>query len=261
MYNFWVQSYSTYRGLFAWLNWPGYISGTIVQPFATVIMYAVLGRFASNPEAIRTYSLGIAVVSMAFILIAGLTQSYQYDRTYGTISFLFVSPANRLVNFLSRSVLHFPNGLLSFALGMVAAWLIVGLNFSSVNWPGFILAVIVISISITAFGQLLGVISIANREWVGVQGVANGILLILCGAIIPLSVFPGFVQEVAKLLPITNGLIAIRDSFTGVSLADFSGNILREAIIALAYYLVAYLGFGYFEHYVKKAGTLERDAI
>ena len=169
MYKFLVQAYSTYRGLFAWLNWPGYISGTIVQPFATVIMYAVLGRFSSDPTTVNMYSLGITTYSMAFIILSGITQSWQYDRTYGTISFFFVSPANRLENFLSRSVLHIPNGILSFIVGLLAAKLIAGLGFGSVNWPGFILVTLTISICITAFGQLLGVISIAMRDWIGLS--------------------------------------------------------------------------------------------
>jgi ABC-2 type transport system permease protein len=261
MYNFFIQAYSTYRGLFAWLNWPGYISGTIVQPFATVLMYVIMGRFTSDPVVVRTYSLGITIFSMAFIIINGVTQSYQYDRTYGTITFLFVSPANRLKNFLSRSLLHIPNGILSFMVGLLAAWLMVGLRFDSVNWPGFLIASIIICISITAFGQLLGVISIAVRDWVGIQSLANGLLLILCGAIIPLRVFPGFIQEFARLLPITNGLMAVRDVFGGDSLSAVWRSILRESATALVYYFLAYIGFRWFENKVRVNGTLDRDSL
>jgi ABC-2 type transport system permease protein len=261
MYRFWVQSYSTYKGLFAWLNWPGYISGTVVQPFATVIMYAVLGRFTSDPALVRTYALGITVYAMAFIILSGVTQSWQYDRTYGTISFFFVSSANRIVNFLSRALLHIPNGLLSFFTGLLASWLIVGLDFSQVNWLGFILVTIIISICITAFGQLLGVISIAVRDWIGIQSLANGLLLILCGAIIPLDVFPGFIREFARLLPFTNGLMAVRDVFSGAALAEVYGNVAREAVTAIAYYALAYIGFKWFEKKARVEGTLERDAL
>jgi ABC-2 type transport system permease protein len=259
MYKFMVQAYSTYRGLFAWLNWPGYISGTIIQPFATVIMYAILGRFTSDPAVVQTYSLGITTYSMAFIILSGVTQSWQYDRTYGTISFFFVSPANRLVNFLSRSLLHVPNGILSFISGLFAAWLIVGLSFATVNWTGFVLVTIIISNCITAFGQLLGVASIAVRDWIGLQSLANGVLLILCGAIIPLEVFPGFIQEFGRLLPVTNGLIAVRGVFSGESLSAVSGDVLREIVTALVYYFMAYIGFWWFEYKVRKNGTLERD--
>jgi ABC-2 type transport system permease protein len=261
MYKFWIQAYSTYRGLFAWLNWPGYISGTVVQPFATVIMYAILGRFTSDPAVVLTYSLGITIYSMAFIILSGVTQSWQYDRTYGTISFLFVSTSSRTVNFLSRALLHIPNGLISGFIGLLASWLIVGLNFSAVNWPGFILVMIIISICITGFGQLLGVISIAVRDWIGIQSLANGLLLILCGAIIPLAVFPAFIQELSHFIPITNGLTAARQIFSGSPLQAVAGDILKEIAIALAYYILAYVGFQWFEKSARRNGTLERDAL
>jgi ABC-2 type transport system permease protein len=121
--------------------------------------------------------------------------------------------------------------------------------------------VIIISISITAFGQLLGVISIATRDWAGIQGLANGLLLILCGAIIPLSVFPRYIQEFAQLLPITNGLSAVRDSFMGAPISQISADILREAVTGLVYYIIAFYSFRFFERWVKIHGTLERDAL
>jgi ABC-type polysaccharide/polyol phosphate export permease len=261
MYNFWVQSFSTYKGLFYWLNWQGYTSGVLLQPFATVIMFAVLGRYTSNPDMVRSYILGIAVSSMAFIIIAGLTQGYTRERSLGGTQFLFVSTASRLVNFLSRSIFHYPNGLISFTLGMLAAWLIVDLDFSLVNWGGFVLSILVIALSITAFGQLLGVLSVATRDWIGVQGLANGILLIFSGMIIPVTAFPGFIQEFARVLPVTNGLFAMRDTFIGAPLSSVYGNLIREFVTGIAYYIIAFAAFGFFERMVKRTGTLERDAI
>ncbi|HUT67489.1 MAG TPA: ABC transporter permease [Dehalococcoidales bacterium] len=261
MYNFIIQSYSTYKGLFYWLNWPGYISGVLLQPFATVIMFAVLGRFTSNPDIVRAYALGIAVMGMAFILIGGITQSYSRERGLGATQFIFVSTANRLVNFLARMVLHYPNAALSFICGLLAAWIILELDFGTVAWNGFLIAALVLIFSLTAFGQLLGVLSVAVRDWIGIQGIANGLLLILSGAIIPVTAFPGFIQEFARLLPVTNGLFALKAAFTGAAFSAISGDILREGITGLAYLAIAYTGFRVFEAWVKRTGTLERDAI
>ncbi len=260
MYNFFVQSWFTFKGLFYWLNLWGYISSTILNPFATVIMFAILGRFTSNPELVRYYTLGIAVSSMSWIAIAGLTQSYTRERQTGGTTFVFVTPVNRLEHFISRSVFHIPNALIAFFFGMLAAWFIVDLDFKRVNWGTMITATIAIDISITAFGQLLGVTSVAVRNWVGIQGLAQSIIYILSGVIIPVSVYPGFIQEFAKLLPMTNGLIAIRDAFIGAPWEVVSGNIIREFITGIVYYIIGYFGFVFFERIVKLTGSLERDA-
>jgi len=86
-------------------------------------------------------------------------------------------------------------------------------------------------------------------------------LLILTGTIIPLTVFPVGVQEGLKLLPITNGLAAIREAFTGISLSEISGNILREILTGMVYFAVGYAGFLLFERVAKRRGTLELEAF
>ena len=261
MYNFLIQSYSAYKGLFYWLNWQGYISGAMLQPFATVIMFAVLGRFTSNPDIVKTYALGIAVMGMAFIIIAGITQSYTRERGLGATQYIFVSTVNRLVNFIARMVLHLPNGIVSFIFGMLAAWLILDLDFGTVSWSGFIVSNLALTFSITAFAQLLGVLSVAVRDWIGIQSIGNGLVLILSGVIIPVTVFPGFIQGFAKILPITNGLYALKEAFSGAALSTISGDILREVLTCLVCLAIAYAGFRIFEAWVKRKGTLDRDAI
>jgi len=259
MYNFIVQSYATYKGLFYWLHWISYVSNILLFPIAYILMYSFLGRFARNPEVAQDYALGIAGYSMAFIIVGGITQSYTRDRQLGTISFLFISPANRLVNFLSRSVLHYPNALLCFIFALLGAWVIVDLDFGLVNWAGFIAAILVVAASLTAYAQLMGIFAIVSRNWIGVLSVGNAILFILCGAIIPITVFPNYVEELARLLPMTNGLFAIRETFTGAPFSEVSGNILREALTCLGYYTVGFLGFLLFERVAKRRGTLELE--
>jgi ABC-2 type transport system permease protein len=257
MYNFFRQAYSTYKGLFYWLNWSGYISGVVLQPMAFLLMFSVLGRFAVDPGASQDYALGITVYSMTFALFNGMSQCYSNDRNLGTISFLFISPASRLVNYLSRSIFHYPTTLLSFVCGLLAAWAIVGLDFAAVNWAGFIVTLFIIITTVIGFGHVLGVFSIMLRNWMVIQSFSIGLLLLITGAIIPLRVFPDIVAEFAKLLPMTNGLMAIRDTFAGAALSDVSGNVLREAVTGLAYFAIGFVGFMQFERISKRRGTLE----
>ena len=259
--NFLVQVYTTYKGLFGWLNWFGYISNVIFRPVVLVLIYSVLGRFSGSPEAGRSYALGIASFTMAMNILPGIAQCYTYDRSGGTLSFFFASPANRLESYLARAVLHYPNGLLSFLSTLVAAWLVVGIDFSSVNWGGFILAVFTTALSIAAMGEFLGPFAIAFRDWSNIQNILVGMILIFSGVIIPLSVFPVPIQEFARLLPITNGLVSIRSTFIGAPLAENSGYLIREGLTGLAYLALGYLGFGLFEKVARRNGSLEQESF
>jgi ABC-2 type transport system permease protein len=260
MYSFVLQCWYTFKGLYTWLNRWGYPSSVIIAPFATVIMFVVLGRYAANPEMVRSYAMGIAVSAMAGVAIVGLTQSYTKERFNGGTSFVFITPVNRLLHLIARSVLHFPNALAAFVISMIAALLIIDLDFTAVNWGPFILAILATDFTILAFGQVLGVTSVAIRDWYGLQGLANSFLLILSGVIIPVTVFPAFIQEIAKLLPITNGLMAVKAAFNGAPLSAVSWDIWREFLTGLGYYIIAYIAFIRFEQTVRRTGALERDA-
>jgi ABC-type polysaccharide/polyol phosphate export permease len=261
MRNFLAQVYTTYTGLFGWLNWFSYISTVIFRPVVLVIIYSVLGRFAGSPEIIRSYAIGIAAYTMAVIILPGIAQCYTYDRAGGTLSFVFASPVNRIENYLARAVLHYPNGLLSFMATLVTAWIMIDLDFSAVNWGGFITGTLVIALSITALGEFLGTFAIVFRDWSNIQTVFVGLILILSGVIIPLDVFPAALQEIAKLLPVTNGLVTLKSTFIGGSLADTSGYIIREGLTGLVYLVIGYISFYTFEIVAKRRGTLEQETF
>ena len=163
------------------------------------------------------------------------------------------------MNLLSRAVLHIPNALLVVISGLVTAWAIVGLNVGTVNWSGFIVSVLIITASITGFALLNGVIVLPSYSLFGQfgeSGIVGTVLFTLTGAIIPITVFPTAVQEIAKLLPITNGLLAVRSTFSGAPLFEVYGFLLRELITGLVYLALAVIAFQLVERWAKRTGAL-----
>ncbi len=262
LHSFAVQAYSQYKGLFYWLTWQGYTANVVIRPIVGVILFAVLARVIFSEQEAQNLALGVAVSSMIFLLLGGISQSFVNERSLGTIQFLFSSPANRFSNFLSRSALHYPTAILSFVFGLFGGWLIVGLDFQNVNWPAFTIGVLVTTAAITAFCQFMGVISIVVREWSQSLDLTSGTLTLLSGVIIPLSVFPSFVGEFARFLPITNGLEAMRASFfSGETLSEVSALVAREALNGLMFLVVGYIAFTVFERIAKRIGSLEMEAF
>jgi ABC-2 type transport system permease protein len=260
MNNFMVQAYATYKGLFYWLTWISYITNVFLGPAIAVITYALLGQFAFDIEAARYYGLGIIMSQMAFVVVSGITQAYTYDRALGTISYFYISPAGRLANYLSRAAFHFPNGILVYATGLLTLRLLLNIDFSTTNWTAFTLAVLITAASISAFASLLGIFSIVIRDWVHAMVIATGILTVFTGIIIPVDIFPPVIRGFAAILPITNGLDAVRSAIAGSTAAEIYFNILQEAIVCIVYLATGFMGFIFFEKLAKRNGTLERDA-
>jgi len=260
MKKFIIQAWSIYKARLAWTNLTGDFMIIFLTPAIMVVIYALLGKFAMGTQAAQMLALGFSLQLMQGTLISGLNWSYSNEIWSGTLSFLYISPVNRFVNFISRSVFQYPVALLSLTSSLFAARSIVGLNFRLVNWSGFTTAILVIAAAITGFAQLLGLYTLVFKGIQSFVGLISGILGLLTGCIIPISVFPAPIRELAKLLPITNGLFAVRASFTGAPMSAIYGYILREALTGIVYFLIAAFVFRYIELWAKRTGALSVES-
>jgi ABC-2 type transport system permease protein len=259
MYNFWIQTITQYRGLNDWYKGPPFFANFILFPAITILMWAILGRFALDAKAAMFFAIGQMVSTAAYGIFCASTMSYANDRWYSTLSLLYISPASRFQNFASRAVLMFPIGLVCCVTCLVMIRLTTPVDFGAINWPVLVLALIVVNLSIVAFAQFLSIFSIVFREWLNTLAIALGVILILTGVVMPLTIFPTWVQELGKLIPITNGLITIRSAFAGEAFSAGSFDLLREAVTGLVYFMVGYFGFVLFEGVAKRGGIMDAE--
>ena len=260
MINFVIQAYYSYKGLFQWLNWPGYTFNVLLRPLMMVIMFTLLGRFAADPERAEAFLIGMAAYSIPLILIGGILQTFFFERSYGTLSVIFSSGGNRLVTYLSRGALHYPNGVLSVTATFFSAWLILDIDLSMMDWLSVSLSVAIITASCTTFSLFTGNFCIITRYWGIVAISAQDLLLCLTGVIVPTARLPGFLGEISHLLPLTHGLVAFRQSFGGAGVASVADDLLIEMSIGMGYAVAGILLFRFMEKEIKRRGILE-DAI
>jgi ABC-2 type transport system permease protein len=238
------------------LDWKSYIGNVFLRPIILVTVFSILGRLVIGTEKSQALALGIAVHAMIYVLMSGISSIYRTERENGSLPFLYISRVNRVVNFFSRLVLHYPNGIFAFISGAVTGWLIVGIEPAAVNWGGFILAFLSINTAVMAYSQLVGMFGIMSRSLVPLNGLFIGILALITGIIIPVTALPAPVQAFAGFLPITNGLFALRQAFTGAPLSEIAGSIGCEFLLGLGYFAVAVAGFLLIERWTKRTGGM-----
>lgn len=254
--NFLLQSLLSYRGLFMWLNPMGYVSNAVLRPMLFVAIFGMVGRYAQSAEAAEAYIIGMSAYSIPLILQGGIIQSMAYDRAFGTLSLNFLSPGSRLALFLSRGVLHLPNGIFSFVCSLLAAWLILGMRFPGADWVLVMQSVLVITLSCGAFALFVGVLAIAFRDFFTIAPATNGLILGLTGVVLPVELLPGGLNLVGQVLPLSHGLEALRAGFSG-SGSGAGSYLLTEAAIGVAYGIAGYAMFRVSEGVLRRRGTLE----
>ncbi|MYI82917.1 MAG: ABC transporter permease [Chloroflexi bacterium] len=254
--NFATQSYLSYLGLFGWLNWPGYTSNVFFRPVLLMAMFSLAGRFAGDEGAAQRYAVGMIALSEMQIVQGGITQTFHYERQFGTLWVLFSSSGSRIVAYLSRGVLHYGNALLSAATTLLFAWLLFGVALPEADWAVVVAAVVLIALSSMTFSLMMGSFVIVLRDWFSGPALSYGLIIALTGAFIPRDALPAPLDDLGLLLPLTWALPALRDAL-GQGETDVAQALLGELGVAIAYLAVGLVLFRAVEWRARTNGTYD----
>jgi ABC-2 type transport system permease protein len=253
---FYFGGAASYRALFNWRHPAVYIPTMLVLPVLQVLFFVNLGRF-NGVASDRYFVLGFAVQAPAIAGVYGMVMSLVNEREFGTLSCVLASPASRLALFCGRALPVVAHGLIGSWFVFAAGSLLLRVPVPAGALPAIGLTTVISAASVAMFGLALGAIALRTRDlWVG-SNLAYSLLLLLCGATVPLSALPGWLAAIGRALPLTHGAQAARELAGGAGLLDVSGLIGQEALVGLAY---AGLGYGllrFFEAESRRRGTLE----
>jgi len=200
--------YIAWKDLRAYYFKPPNISWGILFPFAFVLAFAI--RNPGDLQALVPGLLGLTILfgtsSMEAIVIV-------FERRIGSLERLFLAPI-RLSALLAGKLL----GGMVFGLTVTLVVLVIVLavfGASHVNW---LLLAPALLLSAAAFSALGAFVSVAVREVFEAQTLANFIrfpMMFLGGVFVPVEAMPLELQVVARLLPLTYSVEAIRIALTG----------------------------------------------
>jgi ABC-2 type transport system permease protein len=253
---FWYGGRMSYGMLFNWAHPSIYIPTLIGGPTFQLLFFAALGSYASGRSP-AYFALGNAVEASALAGIFGMTMAIANERWFGTLPALLATPANRAAVFAGRFMPFIVNGLLVslYAFGLGVVFLGVRLAPGSLAVAG--LALLVTVFSCTAIGALQGAISLRLRDGLFGANLVTMAILLFCGVNIPLQELPGWMQTIGNVLPFTHGVEAVRQAADGAGFDQVGGLIGIEALIGIAYAVLAFALFVLLERSARANATLD----
>ena len=197
-----------YSAMFSLRSW---LLGWFVRVLAQVIFFTLIGRLVGSTETARFLLVGNAIalaMSCAMMAVPATT----WERRAGTLPLLIASPASPTPVFLGRSVHTILDGMAS-SLG---ALLLVGLMFRlPLPWPDTLLVVpltFIVTVSTYLLATFLGALVLRAMDSRNlVANIAIYTLLALGGVNLPTSAYPLPLRIAGDVLPLSHGLLAIRD--------------------------------------------------
>jgi ABC-2 type transport system permease protein len=192
--------------------------------FATVAFFMYR---AGSPSALLYASLGASVMGVWAATSTAAGGAMQRERWEGTLELLVTAPTHFSLVLLPVTVAMSTIGLYSMAATLLWGRFVFGIHIHLEHPLLFCVAIVVTVISIGMLGFLLGVSFVRYRTAWALGNLLEYPVWLICGFLVPLSLFPDWVRPISWALAPTWGMRAIRESALG-------GSPLPDAAICAA---------------------------
>ncbi len=202
---------------------------SIIKPLAgaaiLVVMYGVITRGDFDQPMFAYLYLGNAFYIYVGAVMTGVSWAVIDDREhYKMLKYMYIAPIHIPLYWLGRGVARFLTGsfsvLITIAFGVL--FLHVPLDFTRVNWPLFLISLVMGVSMLAMMGLILASLTllVAHHFFLIGEAVA-GALYLFSGAIFPLDVLPAWLRPIGFAMPITYWLELMRRSLVGEVAAAF----------------------------------------
>jgi ABC-2 type transport system permease protein len=253
---FFVGGLLSYRALFNWIRPLMYVATMLGSPLFQILFFAYLGRYSGLRDD-TYFVVGNAVQVSAMSGIYAATMTVANERTYGTLSPILATPANRGAVFLGRAIPVVLNGLVVSVFGFAVGVVFLDFSLGAAELPALAVVVVVTVFSCTGLGMVLGSFGLRARDVFFFSNLVYFLMLLVCGVNIPLETLPEWLQQVGRVMPLTHGIEAARAVVDGHSLGDVAGLVWTELLIGAVYTTVAFGLFRLFELESRRRAALD----
>ena len=246
-----------YRAIFTWKSW---LAGWMVRVIAQVAFFAFIGERLGDDEKTFYLLVGNAILVAALTGVFSLNMTTA-ERWAGTLPLLVASPSSPVIVFSARGSYLAVDGALSALAALFVAGPLFGMELP---WPR-VLAVVpltaIVALASYCFGTFLAGIVFRFRSVNSLVVLTTHVsLMAACGVNVPLSYYPQALEWFSRILPVTNGLLAIRGVFAGADAVSIVGDAALEAAVAVGWMAIALATFNRLASRGRRDGSLDYGA-
>jgi ABC-2 type transport system permease protein len=240
--------------VYTWRTWLG---GWLLRVVTQVAFFALVGEVLLSRSAAQYLAVGNAVVISAIEAMM-VVASTTWERRAGTLPLLVAAPGPLPMVLAGRSVQWLASGTVSGSVAFFAVGVLFGVSFPMPAALLVIPLIALVGLASYGLGLLLAGFVLAAMDLRNlVSNLAYLTLMAITGVQVPLSFWPGWLQGVAQVLPVTHGLAAVRALVTGGPTGDVLRSAVLEAAVGASWLCVALCFFRYFAEAGRHDGSIE----
>lgn len=250
------------------IRYPVEFVASFGQIFLIVAIFTLASLTFSTPQEGIEQNGYAGVVVYGFVLFLFISDTLwslgyrvRHEQVQGTLEQLYLSPASKFANLLSRSTtILFWTGLLSLAAGALMTSMLGRLPFENPLLGSYLFIMALAG----TFGIGFAFAALTLRIKEAAQTMANLLqfaFLILCANFFPFSALPPAVRSISRLIPLAYAVDAFRSTMMGYppgfpELAPIQVEILIVTAFGLLMPILGYHLYRRAEDRARRAGSL-----
>lgn len=238
-----------------------YKSNIFTQIFMMILIFVgaafLIGGGQFHPDQIASILLGYTVWYYARLVITNTSSDMLGEAQIGTLEQIYMSPMRPELILLGRMLVM----LLMTTVIVILPTLLIGAPFGvylPFSWDSLIIFALIL-VGLFGFALALAGAALVFKQVDTLADLIQNVLLFLTGSLVPIDHFPPWLSLFAQTLPITQGIIVIRDvTLQHQSLLDAwrNGSIPWLILNSSVYLVIGCVMYGICERYAKKRGSL-----
>jgi ABC-2 type transport system permease protein len=191
----------------------------------------ILAFYLRNPRNFEDLIPGLIAMTILFSTTAAEAVVINFELKLGSIERLLLAPISVASVLIGKVLGGFIFGLLMTIIVTAVSIFYLGLH------PNVLLLTAIAAPSLLVFSSMGAFFSVAVKEVFEAQTLLNlprFIMIFLCGVVYPISAMPGWLQYLARLLPLTYTVDGLRRSFS----LNSNSSIFLDLLVLVGYLLI-----------------------
>jgi ABC-2 type transport system permease protein len=209
-----------------------YLLTTVPRAILQVAFFGYLGYFAAGEAGRRFAFVGATAHIVVLATVIRGCDILLDDRVMGTLYRLRLGVLPLPAVVAARWWVFAVEGVVDAVVAILVVAPLVGEQELIVRLLAAVPLFGLIALSTSGLGLAVGAISMTQRADVLATNLVTYLLLVFAGVVAPLSVFGHVGETMARMLPLANGLLAVRDVLAG---RPWLGDMLLELAAAIGW--------------------------
>lgn len=214
-------------------------------------------RLAGTGDYVGYITIGMSVWIWLVTALQDVGSTLRNEQLQGTLEQVWMCPIPRMVLLLGRCLVNLLTNAIWIGSALLEAHFLFGFRLSG-DLGLSVLALALSTSLMFGIGILFAALVVLLKEANSLVQLVQNTLLVLCGVIVPVATFPGWVQTLSSWIPVTWAVQGLRAALLSPSAwSAFRPYAARLTAGAVLLPLIGYAAFLYTDRVTRRRGTLQ----